>query len=268
MKNKLHKIILTAVVLMSLVVSAFAEEKLGLLIIAHGSPSPVWMKQVNELKEQIIAGVKEKGLNYAAIEVCFLEASPFPADAFETFEAEGVDSVFVVPLFFVPSGHLNYDVPTVLGTYYDAEMYEAIKEEGITVVDTDIPITIGAPMCYGTMLEEIMFDRVKELSADPANEAVVILAHGDEEFSPLWENMLDEISVYIAANSGHTYVDHAFVEVGQSFLSDGLMAISKAAGERDKVIVVGLYLSMGVDNMAENVSFFSPCYNESKKNAD
>ena len=41
----------------------------------------------------------------------------------------------------------------------------------------------------------------------------------------------------------------------QSFAIDGVNPILKASENKKKVIVVGMYLSMGVKNMAENSGF-------------
>ncbi len=51
--------------------------------------------------------------------------------------------MYALPLFIAPSGHSLYDVPVILGLYYDQEMVNGIKEEGTKITDTKIKITVG-----------------------------------------------------------------------------------------------------------------------------
>jgi hypothetical protein len=104
-------------------------------------------------------------------------------------------------------------------------------------------------------MKDILLDKVKSLSDNPAEEALIILAHGAENFMPIWEELTNETGNYILGKTGIEYFDKAFVEVGQSFAIDGVNPILKASENKKKVIVVGMYLSMGVKNMAENSGF-------------
>ena len=100
-------------------------------------------------------------------------------------------------------------------------------------------------------------DRVKELSDDPKNESLVLLAHGDKHFNYFWKKLLKEVSDYVLANTGIEKSYCAFIGIGQEFSSNGVPVILKANEEKNKTIVVGIYLSMGVKRIAMNsASFF------------
>ncbi len=231
-----------------------AQEKLGLIIIAHGSPMPQWNAPVLELGEEVKKMMSERSDNpFSEIRSALMEFNePSINTVIKDLESAGVDKVYAIPLFIAPSGHSLYDVPTILGLYGNREMIEEIQEEGINVVDTKIKIAIGPSLNAENVLKEVMLDRVRDLSTAPDSEGVVLLAHGDSRFQPIWDSMCREIGSYICGVTGIRYFDYAFVEIGQSFIADGVPVILKTADKCKKTIVVGIYLAMGVEDMAQN----------------
>jgi len=251
----MKKIFLTLLVLIS--INPFAQGKIGLLIIAHGSPSEQWNQPVLNIENQVKELLKTKNISdFDEVRVALMEfTDPSIATVLKDMENKGITKVYALPLFIAPSGHSLYDIPTILGLYYNQEMVDDIKEEGIKIVDTKIKITVGPTLDYKNVMKDILLDKVKNLSDNPAEEALIILAHGDKNFKPIWEGLINETGNYILGKTGIEYFDKAFVEVGQSFAIDGVSPIIKASENKKKVIVVGMYLSMGVKNMAENSGF-------------
>jgi hypothetical protein len=229
-------------------------EKLGLIITAHGSPAPQWNEPVLTLEGEVRALLNESGNNpFVAIRVAMMEfAEPTIEAVITDMELQGVQRVYVVPLFIAPSGHSVYDLPTILGLYSDQEMRDQLREEGIGLVSTDIRITLGPTLDYGSILEEVMLDRLRELSVRPQSEGIVLLAHGDHRFRPIWESVCRRIGVYICAHAGIPQFEFAFVEVGQSFITEGVPAILRVAKRCERTLVLGLYLSMGVGGIAQS----------------
>ena len=248
----MKKLLLLIIILFSL--NAVAQERNALLIIAHGSPSQKWNQPVlnieNQVKELLHA---KKIIGFEEVRVALMEfTEPSIATVVKDLENKGITKIFALPLFIAPSGHSVYDIPTLLGLYYDKEMDDLLKEEKAEIVNTNIQITVGPTLNYVNVMKDILLDKVKALSKNPKEEALVILAHGDENFMPIWENLSNETGNYIIGKTGIEYFDKAFVEVGQSFAVDGVSPILKASENKKKVIVVGMYLSMGVKNMADN----------------
>ncbi len=230
------------------------REKLGLIIVAHGSPAPRWNEPVLALEGEVRALLNESGNNpFVAIRVAMMEfAEPTIEAVITDMELQGVKRVYVVPLFIAPSGHSVYDLPTILGIYSDQEMRDQLQEEGIELVSTDIRIMLGPTLKYGSILEEVMLDRLRELSVKPQSEGIVLLAHGDHRFRPIWESVCGRIGAYICAHTGIPYFEFAFVEVGQSFITEGVPAILRVAKRCERTLVLGLYLSMGVDGIVQS----------------
>ncbi len=251
----MKKIFLTLLVLIS--INSFVQGKTGLLIIAHGSPSKQWNQPVINIENQVKELLKAKNISgFDEVRVALMEfAEPSIATVVKDMENKGITKVYALPLFIAPSDHSFYDIPTILGLYYNQKIVDNIKREGIKIVDTKIKITVGPTLDYKNVMKDILLDKVKKLSKNPDDEALVILAHGDENFKPLWENLVEETQNYILAKTGIDYSTHAFVEVGQYFSTNGVNAILQASDHKKRVIVVGLYLSMGVKDMAENSGF-------------
>lgn len=247
MKNKLLFIFLITIIVFQSVLpdSAQSGEKKALLIIAHGSHSPAWNAFVLKLEQKVIKQLSLSDNPFFAVRVALMEMSePSVATVIKELEKQGIEQVYALPMFIAPSGHSVYDIPAILGLYSEKSLLQTLEEEKIEIVRTKMKIVLGPTLNHSSLLEEIILDRVKELSTDPGQEGVVLLAHGCPEFEPVWHEISQNIGSYICAKTGITKFDYAFVEVGQSFETSGLPYILKMSGECKKTIVAGLYLSL------------------------
>ena len=230
---------------------AGAESKTGrpgLLVIAHGSPSKPWNQRVLDQEQKVIAGLGENS-PYSAVKVVFMEfAEPNIADGIEALQDAGCGRIVAVPLLIAPSSHSHWDIPALLGIYSDPAIEKALREEGLRLVRPKVPVTLTTTLAQSDVIEQIMLKRVRQLSKDPKNEAVVLLAHGSEAIPPSWDRFLKQTVTYVCGQSGISYGDWATVAVGQEY-SRGIAAIQAAGERRDRVIVVGAYLSLGVKRL-------------------
>jgi len=266
--KKLQIILLMTVSLFLLSTTIYAQEKYGLIIIAHGSPIPQWNEPVLKIEKEVKTIMSHKGNNqFSAIRVALMEfKEPSINSVIKDFENIGIDKVYAIPLLIAPSGHSLFDIPTILGVYSDKDILNEIRREGTEIVNTELGITVGPTLINSDILKNSMLDRVKELSTTPDSEGIVLLAHGDEHYEPIWASMCREIGNYICAKTGIDYYDYSFVEAGQSFATEGVSTILKAIEKKKKIIVVGLYLSMGVKSMANtSASFMKGEKTETKK---
>jgi len=254
----LKAIMFTVIIFLLSICNIVAQEKLGLVIIAHGAPIPQWNKPVLDLEKEVKSIISEKDDDpFTAIRVAFMEFNkPSINTVIKDFERIGIDKVFALPLLIAPSEHSIFDIPTILGLYNDKDVLNEIRKEGTDIVNTNIRITVGPTLKDSDVLKEAMLDRVNELSISPNTEGVVLLGHGDEHFEPIWASMCREIGNYICAKTGIEYFDYAFIEIGQSFASEGVTTIKRAIKKKQAIIVIGLYLSMGVENIANTSTSF------------
>jgi hypothetical protein len=175
-------------------------------------------------------------------------ARPSVADGIREFEAAGCNRIVAVPLLIAPSSHSHWDIPALLGIYSDAEMEKELRGEGAEIVRSKLPITITTTLADSNVIEKVMLKRVNELSNDPNNEAVILLAHGDHYIPELWDTFMKKTVIHICGKTGISCGDWACVEMGQGY-NKAANAIAEAGESRKKVIVVGAYLSMGIDKM-------------------
>ncbi|MEA3296511.1 MAG: CbiX/SirB N-terminal domain-containing protein [candidate division Zixibacteria bacterium] len=245
----------TITILLLLTSLVTAKDKLGLLVVAHGAPSPAWNQPVLDLESEIAETmqVAHPGL-FGSIRVALMEfAEPSIATVISDMEDEGIDRVYVLPLFIAPSGHSLYDLPTILGLYSDRELVAELTEEGIKIVRTDMKITLG-PTLDAEVIKSIAIDRAKAISSDPDSEAVIILAHGDRNFEPIWSSLAREVGSSVCADLGIAYFDYGFVGMGQAFISEGAPPIFRALGKHRRVLVLGLYLCSSIESIAQKAA--------------
>lgn len=220
----------------------------GLLIVAHGSPAEIWNQQVLGQEQKVRAGFGDDN-PFAEIKVVFMEfAEPNVADGLCALEKAGCRRIVAVPLLIAPSSHSHWDIPTLLGIYSDPQVEKALREEGARLVRTAVPVTVTTTLDKSDVIERIMLKRVRQLSRDTKQEAVVLLAHGSEAIPPAWDRFMRRTVTYLCGQTGISYGDWAAVGVGQEY-SRAAAAMQEAARHKDRVIVVGAYLSMGVTRM-------------------
>jgi sirohydrochlorin ferrochelatase len=230
-----------------------SRDKPGLLIIAHGSPSPQWNEPVLA-QERNVLKILGADNPFTKIKVVLMEfAEPNVADGIAELEQAGCDRIVAVPLLIAPSSHSHWDVPALLGIYSNAKIEKDLLDEGARLLRSDVPITLTATLDESDVIEKVMLKRVRQLSRDPKNEAVVLLAHGSKATPSAWERLMKRTVTNICGRTGISYGDWACVGVGQEY-GRAASAIQEAAQHRDHVIVVGAYLSLGVHRIHERWS--------------
>jgi len=235
-----------AAFLVLLAMSSPAVAEPGLLLVAHGSPSPEWNKPVLDLGTRVAEEVQKRG-GFKAVRTALLEsAKPDIPTAVAELESAGCDHIIAVPLFIAPTGHTHFDVPAALGIYSSPRTSAVLAEEGATAARPKIPITLTQTLSEDEMLLAYALREVRKLSKTPKEEALIVLAHGDPEHNLLAERLMRRITTYCCGEAGIGYGDWAFIGVGQEYLAHGVPAITTALKHRKRALVVGIYLSTSV----------------------
>jgi hypothetical protein len=233
--------------------------KTALVVIAHGAPSDEWNRPVLNI-EKILNQVEIPGISYKR--VALMEFSnPNINTVVKDCEKEGIDTIFALPLFIAPSSHSEDDIPNILGLKYDPVTRRVLAEEKAEIVKSHIRFIVGPTLMSSDMIEKTMLQRIKEMSKDTKNEAVLLLAHGDPERIGFWESILKKTGDYIKANTGIDYVDARLVGMGYTFSKDVNPILTKVAAEKKRILVQGIYLMSSVSDMAKMAKM-----NEKQKN--
>jgi len=175
---------LTALVMVSILtfssiipVVAGVDEKIGILVIAHGSPSDDWCVPVRD-------AVAEVDLPYP-VELGFLEFVPNETinDAVERLDnvmVEGVEMKRTI----VQKGerYVISRVPVEIGADgVMRAMGHPDEEEELVPVETDAEIILTGAMDDHWLVAGIVADRTADLSTDLEEETLVLVAHGTDE---------------------------------------------------------------------------------------
>ena len=227
----------------------------ALVIIAHGHTLESWRKPVLALEETVRERLAERGINdFSYVRVAMMEyTEPSVASVMEDCQRQGIDTVFALPLFIAPSSHSEDDLPNILVLKFSKDVRDELEEEGTRFVKGDLKIVLG-PTLYSTdIIEKIMLERISALSANPEEEAVVILAHGDPERAGFWDNLLSRSADYIKEHTSITYTDGEKVAMGMHMADDLTAILEKAAEHKKRILVQGIYLTSNVKNMADRI---------------
>jgi hypothetical protein len=247
---------------------AAAEERLGLLIIGHGSPRDSWNESFMAFGLRVAEPALRKK-QFAAVRTVFMEfASPTIADGLRDLQAEGCQAVVAVPAFVTVGHHTLFDVPAALGIFYSEHSVNHLAEHGRPLARPKIPVLYTAPLDEGDLLENYALWEIRQLSRDPKNEAIVFLIHGDAEQRPLLERRLRTLTNVCCGQTGITYADHAYIGVGQGFEHHGVPVLLKASEARSRTLVVGLYMTLSAEAIFRQAVSRSPRLAETLQSHD
>lgn len=225
------------------VIAGPKQDKIGLMVIAHGSQRLSWNETLRLLEPQVREVIEcdpgASAYHLWDVNVCFLEGTtPTIETVLSRLERDGCTRVVAVPLFVAPGGHVSVDIPKALGL---------IPGQGRA---TDIPVVLTGPLSTGKVLERWAVSQVRALSTTPEQEAVVLLAHGGHD--PLvWEQLMRRMASHVCGATGATYADWAIVQVGQSYRRHGVEVIQRALQHRPRVIVLGAYAALSAARIHE-----------------
>lgn len=184
------------------------QQKIGVLLVNHGSRSETWRQALLDLetnvKDSILAGGKVTGIKTAFMEY----NEPSIATRLKEFDAEGFTDVIIVPVFLTVSPHSFDDIPTIIGQKEDPQSLEMLKIERIERYTPKARTHITPLLDFTDIVQQNILRRVKDLSTDPKNEGVTMIAYGDETYMKEWSELLDQVGVYVEKNTGieaHSY---------------------------------------------------------------
>jgi len=224
------------IMIISLIVPAVAsenQEKYGILVIAHGSPSESWCSPVRD-------AVAEVDLPYP-VELGFLEFVPNETinDAVERLDNAGVTKIIAIPLFISSHSSHIQEIEYVVGlrdtlpmtaehvVVVGVKMERTVaskdnqyvisympleadadgsmqatghpgdeEEEELVPIDTDADIILTGAMDDHWLMAGIVADHTADLSENPEDETLVLVAHGtgEEDNFAGWVNSTESLA--------------------------------------------------------------------------
>lgn len=220
------------------------DKKIGILIVNHGSVAESWRNQLLEIEKQIEAELISNP-KITDVRTAFMEyTEPSIATRMKEFDEEGYDEIVVVPVFLTVSSHYSHDIPVIVGLSADPKIKEQLKKEKIEVYRAKARVTIAPPLDYSSILKKNVARRVKALSTDAANEGVLLVAYGDQQYNQQWEEMVEEIGKYLKLKTGHQDIAYAWcghlVHYSQEPTKNGILKLQEL---NDNVIVIPILIA-------------------------
>jgi sirohydrochlorin ferrochelatase len=246
------------------VVASQATE--GILLLAHGGAAS-W----NERVEALAAKVGET----QPTEVAFGMASrPTIQSAVDRLVARGAQRIVAVPLFV--SSHssvvrsteyllgLRTEMPADLkifakmnhgasGDHSAHEMPASAHEKNMTPVASPAPIRLTAALNRHQLVGEILASRAQSISTTPAQESVIIVAHGPvpADDNTRWLEDMAVLARTVAAGAAYRSVDYLTVRddapaaIRDAATQELRALVGRRVGEGSRVLVVPLLMSFG-----------------------
>src|SRR5690606_29406949 len=139
------------------------------------------------------------------------------------------------------------------GDHAGHNMTEDPSFDPLTPVESKVPIKMAAALDAHPIVAEILLSRALEISKDPANEVVILVAHGpvSDEENQLWLNNMAKLADEIKAESKFARIDYLTVrddapkEIRDRATAELRDTVQKALNEKRGVLIVPLLLSYG-----------------------
>lgn len=207
----------------------------GILVVSHGSREESWVKLIDEAVRQASGSIT------VPVVSAFLEivGGRLIQDGIDELEKQGVTDMFVLPLF-VSSGSTHVDeIGQAFGL---APLTDFAGDLGLFRVEANVHY--GSPIDDDEDIAEMLHSHIKELSARPDREAVLLIGHGSKEpvFHERWQAGLSALAERVRALGGFAKADYAMLLPDQAA---GKLAALQQQEDVDDVIVVPLFLSQG-----------------------
>lgn len=247
------------------------DKQSGVLLLAHGSRDTTWNNTVMDVTHSISE-------NYP-LEVAFGMANPYSMQpAIDSLEARGVEQIVVVPLFvssFSPIIRQNEFLLGLRDSLADAPMppmahemtddmmammdHSSHGEEfELKPLDINAEVIMTNPLDDHPLVAQILMDRIQAVSDDPANETLLLVAHGpvqdqdNENWLRAIENLGDQIREMQAEQGGEAFMNIVPLTVRDDAGEDvhnqakeEFRTLVKKADEQGEAIVIPLLLSKG-----------------------
>ncbi|AIQ62408.1 cobalamin biosynthesis protein CbiX [Paenibacillus stellifer] len=205
----------------------------GVLIISHGSRDTSWVAIVDEAVNDL--SLREE----LPVAVSFLELVEGRSiqDGVDELESQGVTDILTVPLF-VSSGSTHVDeIAYALGAKDEPE-----KETDLARFTVNARVHYGDPVDDDPDIAVMVWDKIRELSSDPAREMILLVGHGSvhDGFRQRWERGMASLAERVRGISGTAAADFALLN------PDNLALKVRRYREKGyEVLVAPIFLSEG-----------------------
>ncbi|MBI3136470.1 MAG: cobalamin biosynthesis protein CbiX [Bacteroidetes bacterium] len=240
------------------------KHKIGVLLVNHGSHSETWRNALLDLEANVRDQIMQSG-QVEEVKTAFMEyTEPSIATRMKEFDDAGFTDVILVPVFLTVSPHTFEDIPTIIGQKEDPHSMEMMKLEKIERYVAKAETYITPLLDFTEILQKNVLRRVQTLSVDPANEGLVLIGYGDEDYEKEWIDLFTTIADSVKAKVGIT--DHTYGWCGHIAHYDPQKttdAVNEVLKKKKKAIVIPVLVAHdemfqidiiggGIDKVSDN----------------
>ncbi|MCZ2078632.1 MAG: TonB-dependent receptor [Bryobacterales bacterium] len=263
----LRKYFVTGVVL-SIPLAGIAQDRdsksAGILLLAHGGKQD-WNEEVTKLAKQVDRTIP--------VEVAFGMATRRNIqEAIDRLARRGAHEIVAVPLFV--SSHssvitatqyllgLRSEAPPELALYakmrhdhggHSSAHADSASTDPTTPVKSPLPIRMTAALDRHPLVAEILLSRARSLSNDPAQEVVIVVAHGpvSDEENAKWLADMGALAERVRSESAFRRIEYLTVRddapqaVRDRATAELRALVERAGREGYRALVVPLLISYG-----------------------
>ena len=241
-----------------------ASSEVGVLLLAHGGKAN-WNEEVNKVADNV--------RKQYPVEVAFGMATKRAIQsAVDRLNAQKVKRIIAVPLFISSNSSVIASTEYLLGLRKDAhpDLAKFAKmdhghggghdghspssaEDPLTPVRSKAQIIAVPALNSHPLVADILRERAKTISKTPADEVVVIVAHGpvSDETNRLWLADMKILAERVAAESKFKRIEYLTVRddapepIRSQATEEFRSIVKKATDEKARVLIVPLLLSFG-----------------------
>jgi CbiX len=178
------------------------DKKVGVLLVNHGSRSETWRNALLDLEKKVKDSILLDG-SVSGVKTAFMEyTEPSIATRLKEFDSAQFTDVIIVPVFLTVSSHSFDDIPTLIGQKDDPKSIELFKIEKMERYTPEAKVHIAPLLDFTDILKKNVLNRVKELSIDPNEEGLVLIAYGDKTYNTEWSGLMKDVAGYVQQNTG------------------------------------------------------------------
>jgi hypothetical protein len=226
--------------------SAAPQHKVGVLLINHGSRQKLWRDKLVEVEDRVRDRIMALP-DVKAVRTAFNEyTDPSIAQQMKAFDDEGFDEVVVVPLFLTIGGHVNSDLPNLLGIKNDPKALETLPGKGIPVYRPRARVVLLETIDSDEFLKANILRRTKQLLKDDDGKqyGVTLAAYGDDKFNQQWEALMGTIGEHLKQNLGIDAINYAWSGHLVNYSMDPTRkAVNQILDKKKKDIVISVYVA-------------------------
>jgi precorrin-8X/cobalt-precorrin-8 methylmutase len=135
-------------------------DKIGLIIIGHGSKLPHNRENLEKLAE-----ILRKRSKFKTVELAFMvRDKPTIPEAIESLAKKGVSKIVLIPAFLAPGVHTTREIPELI----------EMKEKEPLLTERGIELVYGEPLGSDERIAEIIEEKALKALGQEANEASVM----------------------------------------------------------------------------------------------